>query len=127
MGQPLARPITVQTAQIRAAIGAGLTLRLVPGRILLLLGVLVACGAGSLLVACDAPAAPLNVPTPIPPYNRQALNATVTALLHTLPTATLNPFAPPGKATDDQANDLYNRAVATAVALYPPPRTVPPD
>jgi hypothetical protein len=61
-------------------------------------------------------------------YSTAALLATAEALASVLPTASPDLGLPDNKAVGFQRNDLWNRAIRTAIALYPPPLGYhPPD
>jgi hypothetical protein len=76
----------------------------------------------------NPPSMPVPGTTPTGAYSEEGLLATAEAIASTLPTASPDLGLPDNKAVGFQRNDLWNRAIRTAIALYPPPLGYhPPD
>lgn len=73
-----------------------------------------------ILPAYVSPAVDLPI-TPAPTYNVLGLRATARAIAAILPTATPILGISPEKQAGFQSEDLWDRAISTAAALYPPP------
>jgi hypothetical protein len=116
-------------APLAAAIVAGLTL-------VVLAGVWMQTPRPALPVYSVPPATEITTPlftavvgtTATAGYSVEGLRATAEAVERILPTASPNPSLPVGKAERFQSTDIWQRAYATAIALYPaPPDYFPPD
>src|SRR5690349_14670568 len=84
-------------------------LLLLPGLALLEVIRLAACVTGG--------PTPLPVPTPFPPL--EPFEATVAAIMRTIPTGTPDYNMPDGKGPDKQRDDVYYKAGRTVVAEHP--------